>query len=447
MLNITKGNPIPLRVILSVDDSPFSVANATNVSVTLQAVHGIFVCQWRHGEEDNELYVDGAATLPSGVYGLEVKGKLNGIPWRTFTQCVVKVTYATEQGDNSPVVPSADIYDVKMEVQLYKSASSDEKIAEHNADEAAHPYIQGLLDEKVDKEDGKGLSTNDYTDADKTKLSGLVNYDDTQVLQMIADTNAHFADYYTKAESYSATEVDTLLRTQRQGQYVVAATLPTPSEETMFKIYLVPSQDAEQGNVKDEYITLQDGGTYAWEKIGSTSVDLSGYSTTDEMNAAITSALASYYTKTQADALLSGKQDTLTFDTAPTQGSTNPVTSGGVHTALTGKQDKVQKVSLVFDIDSRQAHETKTLTPNTIAEVTFVDYIDLGTAPPVSGYKTEYCFTFDVDSTVPTLTLPDDIVWAEELELEANSHYVVLISYENGGYYGDWKSYPITVEP
>lgn len=33
----------------------------------------------------------------------------------------------------------------------------------------------------------------------------------------------------------------------------------------------------------------------------------------------------------------SGKQDALTFDSAPTSGSTNPVTSGGVHTALNAK--------------------------------------------------------------------------------------------------------------
>lgn len=33
----------------------------------------------------------------------------------------------------------------------------------------------------------------------------------------------------------------------------------------------------------------------------------------------------------------SGKQDELTFDSAPTSGSTNPVTSGGVHTALSSK--------------------------------------------------------------------------------------------------------------
>lgn len=35
---------------------------------------------------------------------------------------------------------------------------------------------------------------------------------------------------------------------------------------------------------------------------------------------------------------LAAKQDSLTFDTAPTDNSTNPVTSGGVYTALSGKQ-------------------------------------------------------------------------------------------------------------
>ena len=38
------------------------------------------------------------------------------------------------------------------------------------------------------------------------------------------------------------------------------------------------------------------------------------------------------------------KQDTLTFDTAPTSDSRNPVTSGGIYTALRQKQD-----TLTFD--------------------------------------------------------------------------------------------------
>ena len=39
--------------------------------------------------------------------------------------------------------------------------------------------------------------------------------------------------------------------------------------------------------------------------------------------------------------LVNGKQDQLTFDNAPTPGSTNPVTSDGIATALDGKIDKV----------------------------------------------------------------------------------------------------------
>lgn len=41
-------------------------------------------------------------------------------------------------------------------------------------------------------------------------------------------------------------------------------------------------------------------------------------------------AVGDYYTKAQVDALLSGKQNTLTFDSTPTSGSNNPVTSAGI---------------------------------------------------------------------------------------------------------------------
>ena len=51
-----------------------------------------------------------------------------------------------------------------------------------------------------------------------------------------------------------------------------------------------------------------------------------------------------YYTEGEVDTLLAGKEDSLTFDSAPTENSTNPVTSGGVYTALSGKQD-----TLTFD--------------------------------------------------------------------------------------------------
>lgn len=42
------------------------------------------------------------------------------------------------------------------------------------------------------------------------------------------------------------------------------------------------------------------------------------------------------YTKSEIDSMLALKQDLLTWDAAPTSGSTNPVTSGGIFTAIAG---------------------------------------------------------------------------------------------------------------
>ena len=59
---------------------------------------------------------------------------------------------------------------------------------------------------------------------------------------------------------------------------MAVAELPEASVLTLFTIYLVPSTNSQQANVKDEFITVQDQeGNYRWEQIGSTTIDLSGY--------------------------------------------------------------------------------------------------------------------------------------------------------------------------
>lgn len=78
----------------------------------------------------------------------------------------------------------------------------------------------------------------------------------------------------------------------------------------------LPSTDLTTGDV---YNVQSDGSNYAWtgtewDKLGG-EVDLSNY-----------------YTKSQTDELLNGKQNKLTFDIIPTASSTNPVTSGGIKT-------------------------------------------------------------------------------------------------------------------
>lgn len=56
-----------------------------------------------------------------------------------------------------------------------------------------------------------------------------------------------------------------------------------PSTETMYRIYLVPTSSIS-GNIYSEYITIQNGSTYTWEKIGTTEMDLSNYVTKTDLS-------------------------------------------------------------------------------------------------------------------------------------------------------------------
>lgn len=92
--------------------------------------------------------------------------------------------------------------------------------------------------------------------------------------------------------------------------------LPETGEDNI--IYLVKNEEStEAQNVYDEYLWING----AFEKLKST----------DKID------LSDYYTKSQADTLLAAKQDKLTYDDVPTQGSNNAVTSGTVYTALAAK--------------------------------------------------------------------------------------------------------------
>lgn len=101
----------------------------------------------------------------------------------------------------------------------YAEAPIDAANAANEAAKAANDAvnkvgnIDKLLAQKVDKEEGKGLSTNDYTDQEKEKLAGLSNYDDTQVREELARkaSKQELADAASgalaSAKSYTNTEV------------------------------------------------------------------------------------------------------------------------------------------------------------------------------------------------------------------------------------------------
>lgn len=57
------------------------------------------------------------------------------------------------------------------------------------------------LTTKVDKVTGKGLSSNDYTTSEKTKLATLSNYDDTAIKKQITNLDNKIGDINTVLDS------------------------------------------------------------------------------------------------------------------------------------------------------------------------------------------------------------------------------------------------------
>ena len=72
-------------------------------------------------------------------------------------------------------------------------------------------------------------------------------------------------------------------------KFAIAVVNSLPIEEiSTTTVYLLPNNSGETSNLYDEYIY-----TTQWEKLGTQTVDLSNYPTTNEMNAAIDAAINS----------------------------------------------------------------------------------------------------------------------------------------------------------
>lgn len=159
------------------------------------------------------------------------------------------------------------------------------------------------------------------------------------------------------AEMNPATKqyVDTAISTVKQFEYQVVTELPTAAKATMGKIYLMahshnPSDG--QSDSYDEFITVESGSTYKWERIGNTDIDLSGYvpNTRKINNKALSSDInLSADDVGVTEAAFPGLNKTGTVTAVKMNGTTKNPASGVVdlgtvitaHQDISGKQDKL----------------------------------------------------------------------------------------------------------
>jgi len=193
--------------------------------------------------------------------------------------------------------------------------------------------------------------TKSQIDVQMTEMNGNITGEvnraksvEQQLQVLIMQVSQSLVNYYLKSETYSKLEVNAIIDNIKQFRYQVAASLPTPSADTMGIIYLIPSSNPKSQNIKEEYITIYDNSAYKWEHIGDTNIDLSGYSTTEQMNAAIASALTSYYTKTKVDAMIAN------INTALAQKASQADLTTEVNRANQAEQANAQNITTLQDL-------------------------------------------------------------------------------------------------
>ena len=178
--------------------------------------------------------------------------------------------------------------------------------------------IKSSLSTKVDKEDGKGLSTNDLTDdlkssydktvedvADIKAVGGEPNKIDSisvngTTLSIDSNKNVNIEtitsnDVKSQVEAYgyqTAENVETTIagkgyQTSAQVQSAINTALSDitgidlqvvsslPTTGTKGVIYLVAHSHSDEGDIYDEYVWVESNSSF--EKIGNTDVDLSAY--------------------------------------------------------------------------------------------------------------------------------------------------------------------------
>lgn len=184
--------------------------------------------------------------------------------------------------------------------------------------------IKTALGGKVDVVSGKGLSTNDYTNAEKSKLSGISSGAQVNVIESVkvngtkVEPSSKAVDIAVPTKTsqltndsgfQNATQVNSTItgkgyQTESQVQslinsavgniasikYEKVSSLPAAGSNSV--IYLIAHSHGTQ-DIYDEYIWLAESKTF--EKIGNTDIDLSGYVKSSELTAISTSDLSAMW--------------------------------------------------------------------------------------------------------------------------------------------------------
>ncbi len=150
--------------------------------------------------------------------------------------------------------------------------------------------IKGLADTKVDKEDGKVLSSNDYTNEEKTLVATIPD----KVTSVNTKTGSTITLTAGDVDAYTKAEIDGKISSvYKPGGSVTFANLPTADESHLGLVYNVTdgftTTDSFVEGAGKSYpagtnvgVVLTDGNVYKYDAMAGFT-DLSGYVPKDEI--------------------------------------------------------------------------------------------------------------------------------------------------------------------
>lgn len=132
--------------------------------------------------------------------------------------------------------------------------------------------VDELLDKKVSAEDGKGLSTNDFTTLEKEKLAGLENYNDDAVMEHITNSEQAISDIQTSigAETLATTAqtVKGAINEVKTNTEAASTALDARVKVNEDAIAVINGDSTVTGSIKKSAATtLRDAKSYTDQKI------------------------------------------------------------------------------------------------------------------------------------------------------------------------------------
>jgi hypothetical protein len=230
---------------ISVNGSPISIDENKNVDITVPSIEGL--------TKDTDL----ATVAKSGSYeDLSNKPEIPSVEgFAKTTDIPTKVSDLENDSNYLSSIPEEYVTETELSAKGYLTEHQD---------------ISNL----VEKEDGKGLSSNDYTTEEKDKLASLENYDDTQINADITSLSSRVKTVEDEVPNLATkTYVGEQIANADHLKREIVEALPSDAEASDNIIYMLKVESATGNDKYKEYMKID--GTV--QMVGDTSVDLTDY--------------------------------------------------------------------------------------------------------------------------------------------------------------------------